>query len=343
MQDPRRARWELVGSSLTMAKNDNFYLLTPHVVLEALESVGFIPNGYVTPLNSYENRVMSVGLEEPAYYEGQLGASVGVVTKFYRPGRWSRDAIQDEHDFLFELLKEGIPVVAPLIYENGETISEREGIFFSVFPRVAGRSPQEFIGEDLKQVGRRLAQIHNIGSRSFARDRPSLTPEDFGWPALDLLEKWVTPELWRRYEKAATEIVHYLEDEMDPDDFIRIHGDCHRGNLLHDGKEFYFVDFDDFVNGPPVQDFWMLFSGEREEAEHDRDMILSGYEDLRDIDERSLNWMEPLRGLRIVHYASWIAKRWEDPSFPKLFPNFNSYNYWLEEADRLERIALDLK
>lgn len=322
-----------------MAKADNFYQLTPHVVLEAMESVGLRPNGYVTPLNSYENRVLSVGLEEPGFFKDQLGTSTGVVTKFYRPGRWDRKAIQDEHDFLSELKTEGIPVVAALKFENGQTISEREGILFAVFPKVAGRLPQEFLGEDLKQVGRRLAQIHNIGSRKVATGRLSLTSQDFGEPALDILESWVSPELWDRYETVANDIFDFLDDELDPADYIRIHGDCHRGNLLNNGKEFFFVDFDDFINGPPVQDFWMLFSGEREEADHDRDMILSGYEELRDIDPRQLDCIEALRGLRIIHYASWIAKRWEDPSFPKLFPNFNTYNYWLDETERLERIA----
>ncbi|MEQ1879087.1 MAG: serine/threonine protein kinase [Bdellovibrionia bacterium] len=322
-----------------MAKTDNFYQLTPHVVLEALESVGFTPNGYVTQLNSYENRVLSVGLEERGFYDEQLGTSTGVVTKFYRPGRWSREAIQDEHDFLVELKNEGIPAVPALRFEDGRTISEREGIFFAVFPKIAGRSPQEFLGDDLKQVGRRLAQIHNIGSRKFARHRLSLTADEFGEAALGVLENWVSPELWDRYEASADEILDYLHAELDPDDFIRIHGDCHRGNLLHDGKQFFFVDFDDFVNGPPVQDFWMLFSGEQEEADHDRDLILEGYEELRDIDERSLEWMSALRGLRIIHYAAWIARRWEDPSFPKLFPHFNTYNYWLDETERLARIA----
>lgn len=320
-------------------RNDGFYSLTPHVVLEALEDEGFRSNGYVTPLNSYENRVMSVGLEDTGDYDEQLGGAKAVVTKFYRPGRWSFDAIQDEHDFLAELKAEGIPAVAPLEFADGETIRDRGGIYFSVFPKVLGRSPQEFVGDELKQVGRRLAQIHNIGSRHHAEHRLSLTAGDFGWPALDVLETWVTPELWPRYEDASERIVDFLTDRLDPNDFIRIHGDCHKGNLLHNGREFFFVDFDDFMNGPPVQDFWMLFSGEREEAELEREQILSGYEELRDLDESTLGCMEAMRGLRIMHYAAWIARRWEDPSFPKLFPHFNSYLYWLEETDRLERIA----
>ncbi|HEX4925350.1 MAG TPA: serine/threonine protein kinase [Bdellovibrionales bacterium] len=320
-------------------RTDGFYSLTPHVVLEALEDAGFRSNGYVTALNSYENRVMSVGLEETGEYDEQLAGSKAVVAKFYRPGRWSFEAIKDEHDFLWELKAEGIPAVAPLKFQDGETIRERDGIFYSVFPKVLGRSPQEFVGDELKQVGRRLAQIHNIGARREAEHRLSLTAHDFGWPALDVLESWVTPELWPRYEQASETIVDFITDRLDPADFIRIHGDCHKGNLLHNGREFFFVDFDDFMNGPPVQDFWMLFSGDPEDAEREREQILSGYEELRDLDERTLGCMEALRGLRIMHYAAWIARRWEDPSFPRLFPHFNSYLYWLEETDRLERIA----
>jgi Ser/Thr protein kinase RdoA (MazF antagonist) len=317
-------------------KAESFYQLTPHLVLDAIEEQGFLSTGYVTQLNSYENRVLLAHLED--------GGSV--VAKFYRPGRWSLEAIRDEHEFLLELKIEGIPAVAPLTLKNGKTIASYEGMYMAIFPRISGRSPEEFLGDDLKQVGRRLAQIHNIGSRRIAEHRPTLGVAEYGWPALEILQNWVTPELWNRYDEVAHKLFDFLDDHLRPDEFIRIHGDCHKGNLLQSvlysspgiPKDFFFVDFDDFCNGPEVQDFWMLL-GVGEEGLEGREQLLKGYEELRDLDTDQFLLFEPLRALRIIHYAAWIARRWEDPSFPKLFPHFNSYLYWLEEIETLERIV----
>jgi Ser/Thr protein kinase RdoA (MazF antagonist) len=311
---------------------DSFFNLTPDVVLNALEAEGFEPNGYLTQLNSYENRVFSIELEE----------NKKIIAKFYRPGRWTPQAILDEHTFIFDLKNEGIPAAAPLILKSGRTISEHKGMILTVFERVQGRSPDEFIVGDLEKIGRRLAQLHNVGARAKAKSRWNMHPEFLGWPSFEIVSPLVTPELGQRYEEAAESILFYLEDALDSNEFIRIHGDCHKGNLINNGTEFFFVDFDDLMNGLPVQDIWMLTQGDDEETERHLDELLKGYCELRDFDDSSLELIDPLRGLRMLYYSSWIAKRWKDPSFPKLFPNFGTYNYWLEETDSLERIAATL-
>jgi Ser/Thr protein kinase RdoA (MazF antagonist) len=305
-----------------------FFELTPHSVLGALEQLGFEPNGYLTQLNSYENRVFSIDMED-----GQK-----VVAKFYRPERWSKAAILEEHSFLFELKKEGIPVVAPMILSDGSSLKEWEGMQVAVFEKMRGRSPDELLENDFERIGRRLAQIHNVGARSVARNRLSLYPGDYVENALDVLQPRVSPELWSRYDEVADTLLDYLEDELSQEEFIRLHGDCHKGNLIWNGEEFYFVDFDDCLNGPVVQDLWMLTQGNREEL----DLLLKGYTQLRSFDENELHLVEPLRGLRMIYYSTWIAKRWEDPSFPKLFPHFATHNYWLDELDRLEKIVAQI-
>ncbi len=315
----------------------DFDRLEPQLILDAIEAAGFRTTGEYTQLNSYENRVFDIRLEE---YAGAPDPCERVIAKFYRPHRWSAEAIADEHQFLFDLQSEGISAVAPLILSNGRSLIHREGYEMALFPRVAGRMPDEFLKGDLAQVGRTLARIHNIGARSKARYRPTLGPRDYGWPALERLAAFVDRELWPRYEATAITILDHLEDRLEPRSFIRLHGDCHKGNLLHNGSEFFFVDFDDFCNGPVVQDFWMLLSGsiDDEIAREEQDDICKGYEELREIpDEWDL--FEPLRGLRIIHYAGWIAQRWDDPFFKRIFPTYETYSYWLDELGRLEAIA----
>ncbi|MES2854414.1 MAG: serine/threonine protein kinase [Bdellovibrionota bacterium] len=316
----------------------DFDQLQPEKILEAIEQAGFLTTGEYSQLNSYENRVFDIRLEKSSSAPDPVER---VIAKFYRPKRWSEAAIQDEHQFLADLRDEGIPAVAPLILSNGKTTLNHDGYLMALFPRVAGRMPDEFLGGQLKQVGRTLARIHNVGARHPAKHRPHLLTETYGWPALERLERYVYPELWRRYEEICIDILESIEDSLHDAQHIRIHGDCHRGNLLHSGTEFFFVDFDDFCNGPVVQDFWMLLSGSIEEDEHaerEQEEICAGYEELREIpDEWHL--FEPLRALRIIHYAGWIAQRWNDPFFQKIFPEFQGYNYWLDELNRLEKIS----
>ena len=323
--------------------SSDFDALQPQTILDAIESAGYRTTGEYSQLNSYENRVFDVKLEPLPHSPSQIDRA---IAKFYRPHRWSRAAIEDEHAFLADLNREGIPAVAPITLSSGATTIDHEGFLLSLFPKVLGRMPQEFLAGELQRVGRTLARIHNVGARHPARHRPSLTTEQFGWRCLPVLERFVYPELYGRYCEAAAVIFEYLDDRLSPDRFLRIHGDCHKGNLLHTGSEFFFVDFDDFVNGPEVQDFWMLLSGsvgaaDSADAEREQDAICQGYEELRDIPD---DWdlFEPLRGLRIVSYAHWIAQRWNDPFFKRIFPAFETYNYWLEETNVLERIAAAL-
>ena len=317
--------------------SQSFYKLTIDQVLQAVEDSGYEPTGEYLQLNSYENRVFDIYLENSEH----------IIVKVYRPNRWTYDAIHEEHEFLQDLKESGLTVVAPLKQKNGKTISEHDGMYVSLFPKAIGRMPQEFQLKDFSQIGRKLAHLHNIGAQKPASHRPTLNVESFGWPALENLENWVIPEMWSRYEKAGEEILYFLEDHLDENSFIRIHGDCHRGNILQTDpkeglKENFFVDFDDFVSGPVVQDFWMLFSGTEEESREELECFLKGYEDLRTFDDRQLKIMPALRGLRIIHYANWIARRWEDPTFPKLFPLYETYNYWAEEVEALEKIAWSL-
>jgi Ser/Thr protein kinase RdoA (MazF antagonist) len=379
--------------------------LNPDVILGACEELGFQPTGEITQLNSYENRVFDIKVEADDRVDETAGPRPAIIAKFYRPGRWSHDAIRDEHLFLSDLRGEGIAAVAPFevpanegesfdgarltrdaaggrsdaaqksfdapASNEGESFDGarltrdaaggrsdaaefsfvHEGFITALFPKKLGRMPQEFIGNELKQVGRLLARIHNVGARRRATHRPTLNAETYGYKALDRLEGVVYPELWNRYQDAAEAICEFLDDELDPRDEIRIHGDCHKGNLLQydlrGEKGFNFVDFDDCCNGPPVQDFFMLLSGASDlddQAKSELEDLLTGYDELRAVPD-NLYLLEALRGLRILHYAGWIAARWDDPFFPSLFPDFkgqNSYNWWADECLRIEQIASGL-
>lgn len=309
-------------------------------MLAATEDAGFRPTGEFTQLNSYENRVFDIRLEKNSSEHDR------VIAKFYRPGRWPKAALEEEHEFLFDLQKEGIPVVAPLVHKSGKSLCEIDGMYVAFFPKFMGRMPEEFLERDLHQVGRRLAQIHNVGARKPFQHRAILGEAPYSsWDNLDLLSRWVAPEVWRRYEKAAITIIETYEDSLNPNNFLRIHGDCHRGNLLAkllpgNQREFFFVDFDDCAMGPEIQDFWMLFSGS--DLDEEKDLIVSGYEELREFPDQQWKWIPLMRGLRIFSYSAWIARRWSDPSFPKLFPNFETYTFWAEETEALEKIAWSL-
>ena len=326
-----------------MNSKNTFYDLDIALVFEALEKVGAEFTGEYFQLNSYENRVFDLFLERP--FCGLEHPRV--IVKVYRPGRWSREQIEEEHQFLMDLENSEVPVVAPLKIDGESTLVLHEGMWFACFPKSKGRMPQEFMLPDLERVGRQLARLHNVGAQREAQCRKTLTPEDFGWKPLEELERWVAPEVRDRYMQASEDILMFLEEELDSGRYIRIHGDCHRGNILMtdpvDGaKELFFVDFDDFVKGPEVQDFWMLLSGMMKDSLEELESLLKGYEEFRSFDRRQLRWIPALRGVRIIHYAYWIATHWSDPTFPKLFPEFENYIYWAEEVEQLEKIAWSL-
>lgn len=315
---------------------DLFYKLTPDLALQSIENQGFKLSGRYTQLNSYENRVFSLELESPT-----KDGETEIIAKFYRPGRWSKEAILEEHEFLQELSSSGMPAVAPIKVKNSQSLFNTGPILSCLFPKARGRIPYELNSTAFKQVGRLLAQLHNIGAQHPCSHRPVMSAETYGDKALQVLDSVIPLELKKPYFEAADDILDFLDENLDPSSFIRIHGDCHKGNLLQTDpikgpKEYFFVDFDDFCMGPPVQDFWMLLSGENEEEE--LNALLEGYSTLRHFDIKSLDWIDGLRALRVIYYSSWIAMRWKDPSFPKIFENFKSYNYWLSEVEALEKL-----
>lgn len=310
--------------------SNHFFSLTPDKVLEAVDGVGLHTTGLCIQLNSYENRVFEIGLEE------QVDGSNRVIAKFYRPNRWSLASILDEHLFTQELKDEGLPVIAPLKINSSETVSSKDHIFFALFPKKLGRMPQELFESDFLQIGGRLAQMHNIGARRIAKNRREFNAQNFGYDSLEFLSEWIWPDLKNRYLDTAYKLVDEADILLSQFSNLRIHGDCHRGNLLHDGQQFFFVDYDDFCNGPAVQDFWMLVGGE--DAEQSKDLLIKGYLGLRDWDDEEWRLVPYLRALRLIHYSAWIARRWDDPAFKQIFPDFNSYLYWLEECDQLSKI-----
>ncbi len=306
---------------------NSFYQLTPSSVLRAVETLKYRPTGRYWQLNSYENRVFDLEIE---------GVPNRAVVKFYRPGRWSKECIQEEHSFLNDLTAEGITVA------TAKNLDEFDGMYFTVWPKVQGRMLDELLPEDLKSIGRLLARVPNVGVQKKFKYRPNWNMPERGEASLKILEKCVAREVWERYQIAGEKIVDFLSHELDTKKFLRIHGDCHRGNILSTGREFFFVDFDDCGTGPVAQDLWMLLPLEPDQRAADLDDLLSGYTEFRDFDTDDEVLFEPLRGLRILNYSAWIAARWSDPSFPQLFPDFRSYNWWAEEVETLEKIAWSL-
>lgn len=323
--------------------NSSFYKLEPDIVLKAAEEYGFLPTGEILQLNSYENRVFEVKVE-PVTRDGIVTKSI--IGKFYRPNRWSREALVEEHEFLFSLQEEGIHAVAPFHTRDRQSLVQFDDMWVSFFPKVQGRLVQEFGLDELRRIGGLIARVHNVGSRKKALHRHSFDEAHPGGDeGVEFLQRWIAPEVRPRYNEAAEAILSYLNSNMNEKNYIRLHGDTHRGNLLDTGTEFFLVDFDDFGNGIPVQDFWMLLSGDPKSdpaAAEELDCLIEGYEKLRSFDRDQVRHISGLRGLRIISYASWIARRWEDPSFPKLFPEFNTYSYWAEEVEQLEKISWSL-
>lgn len=316
----------------------SFLNLDPDSVLKTCERAGFRPTGVFTQLNSYENRVFDIQLEATS-----TGPVENIIAKFYRPERWTSKAILEEHQFLKELNDAEIPALKPLILPGHSTLIESLGIAVAFFPKFRGRMPQELTLGDLNRVGQLFARVHNVGATSVAKNRPYMDSSYYGsWATLELLDSWVIPELKSRYFPAAENILNFIDDHFDTAEFIRIHGDAHKGNILQMQESYFLVDFDDFCNGPAVQDFWMLLSYDNETLTDEKDAFIEGYQIFREFPFHQLNWIEALRGLRIIMYAGWIAKRWTDPSFPKIFPDFGSFSYWAEEVEALEKISWSL-
>ncbi len=323
-----------------------FHTLTPDLVLDALASVGLYGDGRLLGLSSYENRVYQIHLEDGSV----------VVAKFYRPERWSDAQIQEEHDFSAELMAAEIPMIGPLLLQ-GRSLQHFGGFSFSVSPRRGGRMPELDDAQTLEWIGRFLARIHTVGGQARFEHRPDLDLQSFGVASRDwLLANDQLPldvqAPWARVCQEALELIasHDCLSAVAsrPSDSgirrIRLHGDCHPGNILWTPAELpaaagpgpHFVDLDDARSGPAVQDLWMLASGNRAQQTRQLGILLDGYEQFREFDRRELALIEPLRTLRLIHYSAWLARRWNDPIFPINFPWFGSSDYWKGQIQMLQ-------
>jgi len=302
-----------------------YYRLSPDTVLHAVEQAGLLTDGRLLPLNSYENRVYQIGLEE----------SDPVIAKFYRPGRWSDAQILEEHAFALELAAAEIPVIPPIQIERDgrqQTLFHHDGFRFALFRRQGGHAPELEDRETLLWLGRFIGRIHAVGRARRFRHRLELTPARYGAESIQsLLEGgWLPPHIESAFTSLCADVMDAIERAWRAaGDFarIRLHGDCHPGNLLwRDGP--FFVDLDDCQSGPAMQDLWMLLAGDTAERGRQLGDILEGYRQFCDFDHRELLLIEALRTLRMLHHAAWLARRWEDPAFPLAFPWFDSPRYW---------------
>jgi Ser/Thr protein kinase RdoA (MazF antagonist) len=310
--------------------------LTPDVVLDAVESTGRKCDGRMLALNSYENRVYQIWLDHASL----------IVAKFYRPQRWSDGQILEEHAFVQALAEREIPVVAPLILENKKTLNSFQDFRFTIYPKQGGRAPELEQANTLEWVGRFLGRIHAVGAIEDFRERPALNIETFGEePRQYLLAGHFLPadltDAWSSVVEQALIGVRQCYERAGEIKFIRLHGDCHAGNILWTDSGPHFVDFDDSRMGPAIQDLWMLLSGETGDMTRQFTDVLIGYEDFCEFDRRELHLIEALRTLRLIHYSAWIARRWDDPAFPAAFPWFNTQRYWQDRILELrEQISL---
>lgn len=302
-----------------------FEILSPDRVVDVVEELGFDCDGRVLTLNSYENRVFQVGVEDDE----------PLVLKFYRPERWSPEQILEEHDFSIALAEQELSVVAPL--EIDDTTLHFDGDFhYSLFDRRGGYAPELDNPECLFQLGSVLGQMHMVGSACDYQYRPALSAEVFGHKSVDwLLANFIPPEYQSSYRNVTSQILDKIDQLGRPPAFLRVHGDCHVGNILWRDERAHFVDFDDSRMAPAVQDIWMLLSGDRQQQQVQLLDVLEGYEQFMDFDPGELKWIEPLRTLRMIHHTYWIASRWSDPAFPKAFA-------WFAEPRWLEQHLIDL-
>ncbi len=309
-------------------ETDLFLSLTPEKVLEAVEAGGLECNPVCYPLNSFENRV----------YEVELADRSRVVAKFYRPGRWTREQILEEHLFLKDLAWQEIPVCTMRDFPGGGTLRTIDNIFYSLSDRRGGRAPDELDEANARRLGMLVGRMHNVGARREAEHRLKIDADTYIRQNLDWLEEHdVLPHHVKdRYFDTALSIAAIADRRMAGVPVHRIHGDLHLGNILFRDGLLNVLDFDDMVVGPAVQDLWLALPGRDAYTQNLRERFLEGYIQFRDFDRATLSLIEPLRALRIIHYAAWIARRWHDPAFPAAWPHFGSPDYWERETQDLE-------
>jgi Ser/Thr protein kinase RdoA (MazF antagonist) len=304
--------------------------LSPQMVLDAIEAVGHRCDGRVLALNSYENRVYQIGIEDAS----------PVVAKFYRPARWTDAMIREEHAFACELAAQEIPVVAPLV-SDGVSLHVHRGFRYAVFPRRGGRWPELGTSDERLWVGRFLGRIHAVGRAARFHERARLSVEDLGRKARDFVLEgdWMPDYLATKYADVTDELLEEVEARAEGwrgATLGRILGDCHRGNILWTDQGPHFVDLDDCLTGPAIQDLWMLLAGGQEEMRTGLRDLLEGYEQFLPFDRGEIALIEPLRALRMIHYSAWLARRWHDPAFPQAFPWFAEPRYWEQHYRALE-------
>jgi Ser/Thr protein kinase RdoA (MazF antagonist) len=325
----------LKGFTLSQESETPFTQLDPDLILNAVESVGFTCNGSLLALNSYENRVYQIGLEgeEP------------VIAKFYRPKRWSSDAILEEHQFSLELAQHEIPVIAPLIVNN-QTLHQYDNYRFALFPRRGGHPLELDNNEQLEWMGRFIGRLHRVSASQTFQHRIQMNVQNYGQEPYeflmehDFIPDYLKPNFCKTAE-TAIERVREVFLNTGQVDLIRLHGDCHAGNVLWSESGPHIVDLDDCLMGPAIQDIWMLLSGDQEQMDTQLAKILRGYHEFHEFNPRERHLIEALRTLRMLHYSGWLAKRWADPAFPLSFPWFNTPVYWQNQLSHLnEQIEL---
>jgi len=298
--------------------------LTPDAVISAVESAGYRCDARLLALNSYENRVYQVGIED----------EVPLVAKFYRPQRWSEEQIREEHSFSFELRDADISVVAPLTGSDGDSLHCYDDFLFALFTRRGGYPPELDNPDNLIVLGRTLGRIHSVGRAKAFEHRQTMSVQRMLADSREfLLANFIPASLEPAYSSLTADLLAIVTDvfgEVPPKSMIRVHGDCHVGNILWRDDCAHFVDLDDCCMAPAMQDLWMFLSGERHDKQLQLSELIAGYSEFCDFEPRQLRWLESLRTMRLVHYAAWLGRRWQDPAFPHSFTWFNTERYWAE-------------
>ena len=310
-------------AQMNLADSDSapYYRLDPDTVLQAVDATGLLTDGRQLALNSYENRVYQVGIEE----------DLPVVAKFYRPGRWSNEEIEEEHEYSLELAAAEIPLIAPMVI-GGKTLHHHMGFRFALFKRQGGHAPELENRDTLLWLGRFIGRIHAVGRVQPFTFRPALTPERYGDDSIRTITEgnWLPGHLEMAFESLSGDLMTSIRSAYQrAGDIaaIRLHADCHPGNILwRDGP--FFVDMDDCQSGPAIQDLWMLLSGGAHDMQQQLAQVIQGYRQFCTFDTRELQLIEALRTLRMLHHAAWLSRRWEDPAFPIAFPWFAAPRYW---------------
>lgn len=313
----------------------DFARLTPDLIIDSVESLGPLSDARIFPLNSYENRVYQIGLESDIPKR--------IIGKYYRPDRWTDEQILEEHLFTQELAELEIPVVAPLMF-NQQTLHHYEGFRFALYPQRGGRVAELDNPQHLEWIGRFLGRIHLAAQHKAFIHRPAISIESFAISSAQFLlqNNFIPDYLKDAYSSLSNDLISLLQQRFAiPYESIRLHGDCHSGNILWTDDGPHFVDFDDCRSGPAIQDLWMLLSGNTLEQQQQLNHVLDGYFEFAELDPGELQLVEALRCLRLMHYASWLARRWDDPTFPMNFPWFNTTNYWEQHVNELrEQFAI---